>query len=62
MPLAGVVITAAAAGLSFDDHRRHLWSLADGDRRGWAALLDRWDVSMVVRTDDVTAGIGRLLG
>ena len=62
VPLAGVVITTAAAGPSFDDHRRHLWSLADGDRRGWAALLDRWDASMVVRTDDATADIRRLLG
>ena len=60
--LAGVVIATPLAGPTFDDARRYLWSLADGDRRGWAALLDRLDESVVVRSDDAASGIRRLLG
>ena len=60
--LAGVVIATPLEGPSFDDSRRHLWSLADGDRRGWAGLLDRFDESMVLRSDDPALGIRSLLG
>ena len=60
--VAGVVIATPLAGPSFDDSRRHLWSLADGDRRGWAGLLDRFDESMVLRSDDPALGIRSLLG
>jgi len=39
--LAAIVVTDAMAGHSVDGSRRHLWALADeGDRDGWARLLD----------------------
>ena len=60
--LAGVVIATPLEGPSFDDSRRHLWSLADGNRRGWADLLDRFDETMVLRSDDPALGIRSLLG
>ena len=59
--LAGVVVGRPLPGTSADDLRRHLWSVGDGDRAGWAAVLDQLADSRLVHDEDVASGIRRLL-
>ena len=46
--LVGIVIGRPLPATTADDLRRHLWSMAAGDRGGWAAVLDRLDDSQLV--------------
>ena len=59
--LVGVVIGRPLPAPTTDDARRHLWSMADGGREVWAAILDQLDDSQLVLTEDVATGIRRLL-
>ena len=54
--VVGIVSGRSLPATTADDLRRHLWSLANGDRGGWAALLDRIDNSRLVWSEDVARG------